>query len=143
MVKKIAPWLWYCSLLMLLFLLFGASCSIEQEMEYRDGVYTGRIHNQQEVPHGEGTWEGPGGEKHVGYWSEGELVEGKIFVEDVLYYQGEFVEGKKHGEGTLYWENGSVRYEGGWRNGNKHGVGTLYREDGTVRHQGEWTDGRF
>ena len=139
--KKIT--FWFISGLLVTSLFF-AGCSVNQEMEYRDGIYTGRIHGQQEVPHGEGTWKSPGGEKYVGYWSEGEIVEGEIYVqEDILYYQGEFLEGEKHGEGILHWENGTVKYKGRWRNGNKHGEGILYREDGTIRHQGEWIDGRF
>ena len=136
--------IFFLALIILLVLLSFAGCSADKEMEYKDGVYWGRVHTQQDVPHGEGTWISPEGKLYVGYWSEGEIVEGKIFVdEDVLYYEGEFAGGEKHGEGTLYWEDGTVRYEGGWRQGKMHGQGTLYWEDGTVRHQGEWTDGGF
>ena len=85
----------------------------DKEME--DGMYEGEIENGE--PNGQGTYNGPDGEKYAGEWKNGE----------------------KHGQGTNIWSN-SEKYEGEWKDGEKHGQGTYNRSYGK-KYVGEWKDG--
>ena len=81
--------------------------------EFWDGSYTGEVSNG--VPHGQGTWTHPGGQKYVGEWKDD----------------------KWHGQGTLTLPDGR-KYVGEWKDGNPWN-GTFFDKEQNVT--GTYADG--
>tara|TARA_B100001123_G_C15301358_1_gene1021156 strand:- start:49 stop:1317 length:1269 start_codon:yes stop_codon:yes gene_type:complete len=114
--------------------------------------YVGDFKNN--MPHGQGTFTSPEGEKYYGEWNFGknEGYGTKIWKDGRKYtgsfkndlphgkgtftspegekYVGEYKEGKRHGEGNLTYIDGKT-YIGQFVAGYEHGKGTCFDKDGS------------
>ena len=77
-----------------------------QTIEWEDGIYVGELLDG--IPHGQGTWTHPDGDKYVGEWKDGEKHgQGTYTGADGDKYAGEFKDGK-FWEGIEYLVSGEI-----------------------------------
>ena len=101
----------------------------EATLEYWGGTYTGEVSNG--VPHGQGTWIHPNGDKYVGEFKDGKPHgQGTLTIPHRGKYVGEWKDGKRNGQGTYTWLDGG-KYVGEWK-GSDPWNGTEYDKDGSV-----------
>ena len=101
----------------------------EVTIDWMNGTYTGEVSNG--VPHGQGIWTHPDGDKYVGEWKDNKPNgQGTFTYADGGKYVGEFKDGKINGQGTLTTPDGSA-YVGEWKDGNRW-QGTEYDKDANV-----------
>ena len=93
-------------LLPILLLVFSVTVGAET-VDYAGGTYTGELVNG--VPHAQGTWTHPEGDKYVGEFKNGmRHGQGTYIYSDGRKYVGEYKDGKRHGQGTQYEKKGNV-----------------------------------
>ena len=70
--KKVGPWVSYLS--------DGSAEPSTVTIDWLEGTYTGEVSNG--VPHGQGTWTHPNGNKYVGEWKDGKPWNGTMYDKD-------------------------------------------------------------
>jgi len=101
------------------------------------GNYTGEL--KDDIPHGEGKWTNPFGDRYEGDWQEGNKHGHGFYTwENGDKYEGEWVDDKKHGHGVYTWANGD-KYEGEVVDDKVHGQGVMTWANGD-KYEGEWKD---
>ena len=107
-------------------------------IDWKDGSYTGEVSDG--VPHGQGSFTHPDGEKYVGEFEDGKANgQGTFTWHDAgTSYIGGFKDGLFHGQGTETLPRGQ-KYVGGYKNDKKHGQGTLTYSD-EFSFSGEFKD---
>jgi hypothetical protein len=104
-----------------------------------DGLYTGEIENG--IPHGQGTYTFPNGEKYVGKFHDGKRHgQGTFTYSYGEKYVGEFKDGKRHGHGIFTSPYGT-KYVGEYKDDKRHGQGTFTLSTGE-KYEGEFQDNK-
>jgi len=79
--------------------------------------------------------------KYIGVF-KGAFLEGngKIYINNYLYYEGNFVNNKYNGFGKIYYNNKKIRYAGNFKNNLKDGNGKLYDIKGNLLYDGNFKE---
>ena len=84
------------------------------------GKYQGEL-DDNELPHGAGTFYFLNGEKYEGTWEHGKFHGiGRYYWPNNTKYYGEFYKDQIHGYGVCYYLDGGI-YQGYWKNGGTDG----------------------
>lgn len=112
-------------------------------IDYKSGsYYIGDVNDNQE-PHGKGTFY-----RNNGDITEGDFVNGYIEGYAVTHfsngdiYEGEYKSGKRHGVGRYIFAKSGNIYEGGYEDGHMQGYGTFYYNGGDV-YEGQFDNGYY
>jgi hypothetical protein len=117
----------------------SSTASTVETLQIWGGTYIGEVVDG--LPHGQGTWTYPNGNKYVGEYKNGKKNgKGTYTWPDGHKYVGEFKDGKRHGQGTYTWADGR-KYVGEYKNGKEHGQGTYTFANGN-KYVGEYKDGK-
>jgi hypothetical protein len=126
--------------------------------EYKDGLLNGQgTHTLAKLPkykyqgvfkdnkyNGQGEQTFPNGEKRVGKFKDGGIINGVATYPNNAKYEGEFKNDMPHGKGKYTYEFGTT-YEGDFENGNYHGKGRLLYKGGDYQiglfQNGQWVLG--
>lgn len=96
---------------------------------------------RENVRHGEGTYELPGGASYTGQWRDNQMNGHGLFTwPDSSTYEGEFKNSKRHGQGLLRVSDGFI-YEGSWSHNYMDGRGSATYPDGQY-YVGSFVKGR-
>ena len=91
-------------------------------------------------PHGRGTYNYANGNVVIGYWEDGNIIQGTVKYANGNIYVGSFRNGQRHGRGTFHFSTGG-KYVGEWKNDMQSGRGTITMPDG-VSFTGNFKDNK-